>query len=115
MVKFLKVIPQEYGTEFHLISALDLTGYTHCKVQIYNDETSDKWKFDVGLRDYTGTSKDQTVGDMANDASADVIEVEGAVKGSLVSVIQPFTQSNENWSALKDKAMYIGKITAITK
>ena len=114
-VKFLKVIPQEYGTEFHLISALDLTGYTHCKVQIYNDETSDKWKFDVGLRDYTGTSKDQTVGDMANDASADVIEAEGAVNGSLVSVIQPFTQSKETWSALKDKAMYIGKITAITK
>ncbi len=114
-VKFLKVIPQEYGTEFHLISALDLTGYTHCKVQIYNDETSDKWKFDVGLRDYTGTSKEQAVGDMANDASADVIEAEGAVKGSLVSVIQPFTQSKENWSALKDKAMYIGKITAITK
>ena len=114
-VKFLKVIPQEYGTEFHLISALDLTGYTHCKVQIYNDETSDKWKFDVGLRDYTGTSEKQAVGDMANDASADVIEVEGAVDGSLVSVIQPFTQSKENWSALKDKAMYIGKITAITK
>ena len=114
-VKFLKVIPQEYGTDFHLISALDLTGYTHCKVQIYNDETSDKWKFDVGLRDYTGTSETQAVGDMANDASADVIEVEGAVKGSLVSVIQPFTQSKENWSALKDKAMYIGKITAITK
>lgn len=114
-VKFLKVIPQEYGTEFHLISALDLTGYTHCKVQIYNDETSDKWKFDVGLRDYTGTSEKQAVGDMANDASADVIEVEGAVDGSLVSVIQPFTQSKEDWSALKDKAMYIGKITVITK
>lgn len=67
------------------------------------------------MRDYTGTSEKQAVGDMANDASADVIEVEGAVEGSLVSVIQPFTQSKENWSALKDKAVYIGKITAITK
>ena len=107
--KYLEITPDGYGTSF-TITEVDLSGKTTIKCIVFGKEENANAQAVVQLLDADWKNG---ITPTLKPIAAAPTEVQAEVgEAKKVAVIQPFTQSTADWSALKDVTICIGKITA---
>ena len=117
--KYLEITPDGYSTSF-TITEVDITGKTTVKCKVYGKVANDDAQFVPKLASVIGEGDDAVWEELATPTlkpiAATPTEITDKIaenaKSYKCKIIQPFTQSTADWSALKDITVYIGKITA---
>lgn len=110
--KYLLLTPDGYNTSFSIGSAVDVSEYSKVEVVAFTKETEGGFQFTVQPVDWSG-SKGANIAVTFSPAPTAPTTLTAAVPADAkkVSHVQVMTQSTTDWSALSDKAVYVGKIT----
>ena len=117
--KYLEITPDGYSTSF-TITEVDITGKTTVKCKVYGKTAKDDAQFVPKLASVVGEGNAATWEELAVPTLKPIVttpteitdKIAENAKSYKCKIIQPFTQSTTDWSALKDITVYIGKITA---
>lgn len=110
--KYLKVTPNGYDTSFSIGSAVDVSEYSKVEVVAFTPETEGGFQFTVQPVDWSGSAGDKIPVTFSPAPTAPTTLTAAVPAGAKkVSHIQVMAQSTADWTALSDKAVYVGKIT----